>query len=280
LDRCIYCGTTENAGKPFQNEHGIPQLLRGHYEILNSSCSACAKSTSEIERKCSEQIFERLSFRLKLAEQKIYRNIKLNFYPGVTPKRISLPIDKAPFALSMPVFSPLGFLAGNESDNWSKLGMWTIQDKNFKNIGLPAGWKRYEYKYKYPLREFVRMIAKIAHCEAVADLGYGNFKPFLPNLIRGTDNSKLPYFVGGAPIELPPTKLRHHRIAFKFFTNATSKQQIVCVNVQLFAELGTPQYFVVVGEVQEDVVESYLRVRFESHVTRASLRTRIMTEAA
>ncbi len=60
--------------------------------------------------------------------------------------------------------------------------------------------KQFEVSRTLRITDFARLLAKIAHSYAVAELGFGAFHSFLPPLILG-ESLNLPDFVGGvAPL--------------------------------------------------------------------------------
>jgi hypothetical protein len=100
---------------------------------------------------------------------------------------------------------------------------------------------------------FARMLAKIAHAATVGWLGLDSFKPYLPPLILGEDENAA-YLVGGAE---PPTapgpaqpyskKTRHHILKIIPMSSA-GKPDLLAVSIRLFLHIGTPTYWVIVGE--------------------------------
>jgi hypothetical protein len=61
---------------------------------------------------------------------------------------------------------------------------------------LAAGGKQFEVSRTFKITEFAKLLAKIAHSYAVAELGLGAFHSFLQPLILG-EALNLPDFVGG-----------------------------------------------------------------------------------
>jgi hypothetical protein len=93
---------------------------------------------------------------------------------------------------------------------------------------------------------FCRMLARIAHAYAVAEFGYGNFRPYLRKLIRGRNHT--PTFWVGGHWEIPPPEAGVlHFIAKEEVQKGN--QRLVVVRLRLFAFFGTPMYQIVVGEL-------------------------------
>jgi len=92
---------------------------------------------------------------------------------------------------------------------------------------------------------FARMLAKIAHSYAVANLGLSAFSPMLPDLILGR-SAAAPWLVGGDASRPPPeTDPSLHHVYLQ--RCLTSGVEYVLVAVRLFAFVGMPRYHVVVG---------------------------------
>ena len=99
---------------------------------------------------------------------------------------------------------------------------------------------------------FARMLAKTAHCTAVAEYGVNGFIPLLKDAIL--EGKGIPYYVGCAQTRTPPPYPMKNwaRIEIKNVSNT----KYVVVFLRLFAyvqaedapEIGTPIYSVVVGE--------------------------------
>lgn len=92
--------------------------------------------------------------------------------------------------------------------------------------------------------EFFRLLAKVAHAFAVAELGPDAFEPSLIPLIRDGVTSNAMKYVGGMRQEEPPST-RLHELALIPWSGHL--RDIVTVKVRLLAAIGTPTYFIVVG---------------------------------
>jgi hypothetical protein len=93
---------------------------------------------------------------------------------------------------------------------------------------------------------FTRMLAKIAHSYAVAELGLGSFRPLLPDLILGK-SSNAPSLVGGdptTPSTAPEPDL--HNVHLRDCIAGNVRYTLAAI--RLFAFAGMPRYHIVVGE--------------------------------
>jgi hypothetical protein len=94
--------------------------------------------------------------------------------------------------------------------------------------------------------DYGRMLAKVAHAYAVAELGLGNFRPLLLGIIRNVPPLNLTYYVGSAMSKPdPPTDL--HEIGFAS-SNMIGGDELIIVKIRLFANLQGQTHYVVVGE--------------------------------
>jgi hypothetical protein len=97
--------------------------------------------------------------------------------------------------------------------------------------------------------EFARMLAKIAHSYAVAELGYGSFRPMVVDLILGKMDN-ISYAVGGDWESEPPVKDGRHLLSIHYLIDVDRKRAWIVADIRLFSSIGTPTYHVVVGEAE------------------------------
>ncbi len=96
---------------------------------------------------------------------------------------------------------------------------------------------------------FCRMLAKIAHSFAVAELGLNYFSPALIDYILS--NTEVPAFyshIGGFPQESPPSDALHEIELY----NHEQYPYLVMVRLRLFAKYNGPSYLIVVGEKKRE----------------------------
>jgi len=92
---------------------------------------------------------------------------------------------------------------------------------------------------------FRRMLAKIAHSFAVAELGIASFQPLLNDFILGKPARHAAQFIGGS-VAPEPIGQERNEISISLFS-AVHRDYYV-VRVRLFADLEMPTYLVVAGE--------------------------------
>jgi hypothetical protein len=89
---------------------------------------------------------------------------------------------------------------------------------------------------------FCKLLAKIAHSFAVAEIGLSGFKPFLKPLIISEQLSHCMHYIGSIEKDEPPENMLHDITLLEFNTiNA------ILVKIRLLCKLGTPTYIVAVG---------------------------------
>jgi hypothetical protein len=93
------------------------------------------------------------------------------------------------------------------------------------------------------MEEFCQMLAKVGHSYAVAELGFGKFKPLLLNLIVDKDLSNCADFIGSLDGDEAPSKNIHELSIYE-----DNQRNYILVRMRFLAVLGTPTYHVVVGQ--------------------------------
>ena len=180
--------------------------------------------------------------------------------PGTNPNQKwewkDVPYEQHMTPICLPIFKLPGIMRNLSPEQaWRDhlVGPW-MHFEHFLDPGFPM-WIDTPIDHNL----IARMVAKIAHGMAVWSYGADGFRPFLQEIIRGTDISKLFYFVGGWPNPPPPTPVTifPHRLEIAIGNIIGQEQVFVFAIVRLFADRfirgrpelgGTPIYTVVVGE--------------------------------
>lgn len=139
----------------------------------------------------------------------------------------------------------------NDPESWASRP-W----KYGRHIGPPV--KELKAKYgglgfvegEYNMFHYAQMLAKIGHAYAVTLVDIHGFYPFCLDFILGrTENYG--HYVGG-DLDCPPAEPgRLHIIS----ANIDPKNDLMTVNIRLFANIGAPQYYVVVGKIKKHILE-------------------------
>jgi hypothetical protein len=200
VDRCIYCGRDNVA---LGREHVIPQGLDGGLILLKSSCSSCSDATKKIEQYCLRKMFGLFRAQIKLQSNRHKKN-KVHFHI-VSPSGHKKEIDPAdaPSFLLFPLLSTPSIL------NTGSLHKLPLIVKGHKRIDIAKGRLVYSgplvVNYHYDLITFARMLAKIAHSFAVAELAGENFAPLLLDIILDRDCSHIGCLIGQSENQSPKT---------------------------------------------------------------------------
>jgi hypothetical protein len=88
-----------------------------------------------------------------------------------------------------------------------------------------------------------RMLAKIGHAYAVAEIGLGSFRPYLLDIILNRPPLHIGHYVGGFGHAPAGSDLHDIRIEPDFWG-----PESVAIEIQLFAARSMPTYVVIVGE--------------------------------
>lgn len=254
---CIYC----NGPPPLTLEHIIPEGLGGALTIPNASCNECAGQTHAFEGHAMNFV---LAIRRQLGFPQKHHGAKARalrkeerFILMVDDKKIKVPVEEFP-ALLLSLVYPLPGILLNQAPEDKPLtgGIYSAEIMD----GFGERLNRIRTKYRASRISIMgfdptkrhgdegdvgRMLAKIAHAYAVAELGFGNFKPLLTNIIRGIRPYNLPYFIGSAMGKAPPHSDLHH---IEIDQGGLGVGRFIVIKVRLFANRDTPTHYVVVGE--------------------------------
>lgn len=261
---CIYCNAKESLPESvLSSEHIVPEGLGGDDEILSSSCQTCAGITSEFERRCLRGFFaEARAFLGAYGHRRVDTRPQEFPVALTTPQgqvKVDVPLADNPFWLMMLTMPPPGFLVGRPKEA-DKNGischpvMISEPGRNEKLAAVArtrAGTTQAQQTVTVDPGAFWKLLAKVAHCYAVAYRGYGSFRPFLTEFIRGCDEQGGPHFVGGAysaeglPIESLGSSPGLHEARISEISDG--HRNVLVVRLQLFAPLRPPVYDVVAG---------------------------------
>jgi hypothetical protein len=169
--------------------------------------------------------------------------------------RVKVPIEEFPALLMSLVFPFPGILLNQKPEDRPLTGgiysaelMEGFGEKlnriKSKYMANSVGIMGIEPSARGQQDDFGRMLAKIAHSYAVAELGCGNFHPFLVDAIRGVKPYYLPYFIGSGIGKSPPFSDLHQ---IEIDKTGLGMGALVVVKIRLFANRDTPTHYVVVG---------------------------------
>lgn len=255
VGRCIYCPKGTVATE-LGDEHIIAEGLGGTWILPDASCKKHEGITSS---------FEGYVLRYLLIEARTYLQLPTK-RPTERPERFPVTLfdkngeasiieasqDDRPVHLALLQYITPGILLGlkpraddsptgtGPSEIW--LSLWwpkpgisnaTYYGSSGHSIDAYVEWTR-----------FSRMLAKIGHSYAVAQLGIGNFQPLLLDIINDRTPKFVGYLIGGSPVREPRGSALHE---LSLERHALSDETLYVVRVRLFAYLGGPIYYVVAG---------------------------------
>jgi hypothetical protein len=159
-----------------------------------------------------------------------------------------IPLADHPSALIMPVMPPPTVYAGiHETEDLppavriSITPMGTDILERAKKLGKEVNLTR-----GLSALTFYRLIAKIAHSFAVAELGR-TFAPYLINLIEAKSPMFASHLIGGGLGDDPPPSEQLHEIEFVPPLAGPKNDELLRVRIRLFASLGCPNHYAIVG---------------------------------
>jgi HNH endonuclease len=249
---CIYCGSTVySANEPARklgDEHIIPQSIGGKDVLLEASCHNCERITSQLETKCVAALFEPGRAHLGIYGRKRKKpRLKAPMQTGSEGHIVQLALHDHPGILMMFRFSlpaALFCLDASEEITGQVMVAPAVSDLN-ERIKRTAAGLHFRLGGGISAETFGRMLAKIAHAFAVAELGIDGFKPLLPPVIIGDPPYRLARFVGSGLTDEPKSKDCHETgISYPHDVQGT---KLVQVRIRLFGDRSCPAHYVVAG---------------------------------
>jgi hypothetical protein len=252
VGKCIYCSETELlAGiSRFGDEHVIPLSMGGNLVLREASCRKCEKIINQqIETPVTSQ--EWGYFRTKRdfptrsrKNRKTHKELR-----RVDGSLLRVPIKDYSAPVIMYKFGEArilsGLAPGTDNLRWTVVMLADHEAEMEMQRKFPDWDKRHTIKAQP--HEFARFLAKIAHGYATAELGMGTFSPHTLDIILGRSDD---YYnlVGGSWDIVPAVPGGDHvtNISFKF---VSPERAFVILDIRLFSQAATPNYHVVVGEI-------------------------------
>jgi len=244
---CIYCGATDS----LTDEHIIPHGLGGGLLLPKSSCAECSKETHAFEGRYMGGI-NRISRRLLNLPQK---NAKAKNKKRGGPETFSVELDgvvvkveagELPGTLLMFTFDPPGILLNQGTDDnfYGRIVLAKLPgyDEAFNKLMVTQRKRSLTISTAENADDTGRLLAKIAHSYAAAELGLGSFEPFLIPAILNQPPLNLKRFVGGLGQGSILDELHAINISNDW------DPHLVVVQIQLFTNWGGPKYLVVAGQ--------------------------------
>jgi hypothetical protein len=265
-NKCIYCDALVYSTKPgirrhpLGAEHIIAEGIGGTIEIPLASCQECEDSTGRlVEGDVFGRTMKALRVHLKLKKKGSGpppKTLPISAKIEGQDKTIEIPVEDYPIIFMMGAYEPPR--VGGEG------GMLPANGLRFVNL-------RYDEKMlylKHGISAFstpvwdnhmvIRMLAKVGHSLAVAELSRQAFRPMLLDLICSGDVNAMK-LVGGEQFESMPhatDSLHELDLGYQRIEGAT----YVVAKIRLFANQGGPAYRVIVGSSLEAPIARFMRV--------------------
>jgi hypothetical protein len=186
VGRCIYCPDDGSGG--LGDEHIIPYSLNGTQVLPQASCRNCERVTSYLDGFAARSVFYQvrssaaMQTRTRLPEEFPV----ILTYPDGREERVMVPADIHPSTLILPRFELPSLLSGREPDGNFRFQytMWIRESNAFDEFKRSHGANSAEVEVWIKPQQLSRVLSKIAHSFAVAQLGWDGFTPLLLDLIH------------------------------------------------------------------------------------------------
>jgi hypothetical protein len=264
VGECIYCAAKVYSTRPGirANPLGDEHIIGGKLELPEASCQKCEDITGRLIE--GDVLLRTLkAIRLHLGIRGKARSSR----PGTLPlqatingkeTKIDMPVEDYPVIFNMPVYGRPGVLTGGDGGNQATVGFTFVifqydERKLRKEYGITAAATPY-----WDTHMLFRMLGKIAHAFAMAELGKGTFTPALVEMILTGKPDGFNHFGGDPDADDPSNALHELGLGYQ---RANGKEYLVAT-IRLFANHKGPTYHVIVGESLEPASSKFKRVLF------------------
>jgi HNH endonuclease len=243
---CIYCAAH---GVDLTDEHVVPFSLGGAHILEDASCRRCAAITTKFERDVAKDMWgdARISYKVPSRRKKKRKIHIVLADPADRSRRVKVPYSEYPAPMLFYKMSRAGLLEGlpdtvDLSSAWQMVAVHDdVKAKGFQQkFGVPL-----TAKIRHMPESFARLLAKIGYCNLLTILDPGDFRPICLPYILG--ERKNPSYVVGGALEIAESEAVGYRLDVVGFGSA--ERMMLVTEIRLFANVGTPTYHVVVGDV-------------------------------
>jgi hypothetical protein len=243
---CIYCGAR---GVELRDEHVVPFSLEGQHILEGASCRPCADITSRFEGDVAQGMWRdaRNSYNVR-GRRRSKRKTHIVLTDSADPaRRVKVPYAEYPAPMVFYKMGRAGLLEGlpdivDASNGWQivAVGDYAKADTFQKKFGVPL-----TAKFRHMPESFARLLAKIGYCNLLTILDSGDFRPICLPYIMGHGTN--PSYVVGGTFEIAERETVGYRLST--FGFGTPERLMLVAEIRLFANVSTPTYHVVVGDV-------------------------------
>jgi HNH endonuclease len=245
---CIYCGRKDTRRT---DEHVVPFSLGGQHVLLDASCDSCASVTKRFEQDVAREMWgdARNSYNAP-TRRKNQRKAHIVLTDPDNPQRtVKVPYSEYPAAMVFYKMQRAGLLEGMP-DTVDMSAMWqfvavcdTPKAKEFeKRFGI-----KLTAKFRHVPDSFARLLAKIAYCHTLCALEPSDFRPICVPYILGERRN--PSYIVGGTFDLAPQDPDHGYV-LNTMGFIEADRLMLMAEIRLFANLQTPTYHVVVGDIR------------------------------
>jgi len=266
IGKCIYCGALEETHK-LTDEHIMPDGLRGNQKIERASCEPCQVIINRFETKVLREMLRAARIHSGIHSRKSKERVSelpLHILKEGTERfegeKIEVPIADHPYVLTMPSYPRPRMLAGLSRKALHNSLVWCCQpafqpdlSERIERLAEHLGPLIIRRRMTAPHTEFMRMLAKIAHCAVIMrlhDHTFPRLEYLLPNVILGSD-PHLAYYVGGELCCSTPRLADPLETGIDFceVIRWSGKVRLAVVKIDIFGPYGMPRHHVVAGKV-------------------------------
>ena len=249
LNRCAYCPSTQGLSK----EHIIPLGLGGDLILPKASCEVHRKATSKVEDFVLRKYLCPLRSHLSLPSRK--PALRPDGYPltlsrGAHSWRQKVKLSQHPGLVRFMIFDPPGRIAGRPqvqetfSFRFIDVKMFPDIDQRLCRLGADS----FQDAVFVNAMALARMIAKIGHAFAIAELGMGAFEQTYVDHLILKDAPDWNYWVGC--FDRGQNVLVHELHELRFLLRGPDLSTIVHLFVPYCPRFG---YEVIVGRLRPDI---------------------------
>ena len=255
VGHCIYCS---RADVKLSDEHIIPLGLNGTFILPNASCKKCADVTSRIKhdllRGEMRQVRAALSFKTRRPKEMPTTFPLLVTRNGVEEK-LEVPFRDQLIILPLPLYAEPAFI--KPYDYAKGIAVTGIQTVRFgdqpEELLKRHNAEKVALETRLDHNLFARLLAKIAYSLAVAELGSENIGLVyvLPTIFGNMEQCGR--WVGSSDKVLTPESPDiQHASTVQTYRMSDDKEarSIIVVLLKLFANVPSPGYVVIVGELK------------------------------
>jgi hypothetical protein len=255
IGKCIYCGATED----LRIEHCFPESLNGEFELEAASCRECEKITGKFEARFTRETLLPMrtawNMKSKRSKSKRPKEFPMEFIKDGQSKVLNVPVDEHCSVIPLLELGPTGKYPNEyhaKGLRHSQFQVTSFQIRSQEHVSaIIEKYDADEFRVHFPLyiEDFLRMIAKIAYCFAVARFGLKNIaEVYVLPAILGQSND-IWHWVGGDGTQELYHASKHMNV--DHVVNTWTEEGEIHARVKLLKKSETPEYKVIIGRLSD-----------------------------